>query len=251
MPGEASRAFTAYQIHDLVHSHIVPAPLERGWMDAANQRFPYRCLPLNMANQHGWFLTCPCDFDVYWYGGPGLADLELRFDRDRDPQITSHFGYGILTFSMSYVFRTPPGINLWAKGPSNMPKDGIQALEGIVETDWASSTFTMNWQVTRPFEWIRFQKGEPICMLVPVPRGLLESLETSVQPLAANPELHESYDAWSASRSSFLEGLGKKDPAVVQRGWQKDYFQGKTGGGTFEGHQTRLDLKEFKPLEPQ
>lgn len=33
---------------------IRPAPLEREWMNGTNQRFAYRCLPLNIANAHGW-----------------------------------------------------------------------------------------------------------------------------------------------------------------------------------------------------
>ena len=35
---------------------IVAAPVERGWMDRSVQGFAYRCLPLNIANAHGWFL---------------------------------------------------------------------------------------------------------------------------------------------------------------------------------------------------
>ena len=62
------------------------------------------------------------------------------------------------------------------KGPANHIKDGIQPLEGIVETDWLMSTFTMNWKLTRICEWVSFKKDEPFCMLVPLPRGLPESL---------------------------------------------------------------------------
>ena len=29
------------------------APVERDWMEATNQRFAYRCLPLNIANAYG------------------------------------------------------------------------------------------------------------------------------------------------------------------------------------------------------
>lgn len=37
---------------------IRPAPLERDWMDTSDRRFAYRCLPLNIANAHGWELLC-------------------------------------------------------------------------------------------------------------------------------------------------------------------------------------------------
>ncbi|MEA9787719.1 DUF6065 family protein [Xanthomonas campestris pv. raphani] len=37
---------------------IRPAPHERAWMDATDQRYAYRCLPLAIANAHGWELLC-------------------------------------------------------------------------------------------------------------------------------------------------------------------------------------------------
>ena len=176
---------TAYQIHPHANMDLTPATVDRDWMDAADQRHPYRCLPLNIANQNGWFLSCPTDFRVFWYGGSAAKDLDVEFIGHKDPSVTSHFGSGVLTFSIPYLFRTPEGINLWVKGPANMPKDGVVALEGIVETDWATSTFTMNWKVTRPNEWITFRRGEPVCLIVPIPRGLTESLDPGVEPACA------------------------------------------------------------------
>jgi len=238
----------AYQIHDAKsRMTLSAAPIEREWMDAASQRFPYRCLPLNIANQNGWVIACPTAFRAYWYGGAAPADVEVRFDGPPDPCILSHFGVGTITFSLPYLFRTPPGVNLWAKGPANWPKDGVQALEGVIETDWASSTFTMNWKLTRPNEWKRFEVGEPICMLVPILRGFAEGFAPRIELLKTNPELNEKYRAWEASRSGFLQGLKTNDPGAVKQGWQKDYFQGKTAeGGTFDGHQTRLHIREFE-----
>jgi hypothetical protein len=245
------KQLTAYLVHDRATIRIEPAPIDRAWMDEAPQRHPYRCLPLNIANQNGWVLLNATAFSVYWYGGQGVRDLEIRFDRESNAAISSHFGSGVLTFSIPYLFRTPPGLNTWVKGPANWPKDGIQPLEGVVETDWAASTFTMNWKVTRPFEWIRFEQGEPFCMLVPIPRGLTETLVPRLAMISSNPELQKRYEAWEASRRGFLDGLKVHDPDTVKQGWQKDYFQGKTAeGGTFAGHQTRLGVQEFEPLKP-
>jgi Family of unknown function (DUF6065) len=120
----------------------------------------------------------------------------------------------------------------------------------VVETDWSAATFTMNWKLTRVCEWVRFEKDEPFCMLVPVPRGLAESLVPRRETLAANAELQAQYLAWENSRSGFLTGLGERDPDAVKRGWQKDYFQGKTPDGQpIDQHQTRLNLREFEKRE--
>src|SRR5262245_59488229 len=62
----------------------------------------------------------------------------------------SHFGNGVLTFPVGYLFRTDPGVAVWARGIPNYAKDGIVALDGVIETDWLCFTFTMNWQCTRP-----------------------------------------------------------------------------------------------------
>ena len=245
-PNPDDSTFIAYKIYEHIQVGLHPAPIERDWMDNAHQRHPYRCLPLNIANQNGWVLTSPTDVSAYWYGGDQPKDVEVRFDGPPDAGISSHFGSGVLTFSIPYLFRTPPGINLWCKGPSNMIKDGIQALEGVIETDWATSTFTMNWKLTRECQWVSFKKGEPFCMLVPVPRVLSETLAPKAVLMETDPAVHAKYQEWEASRRGFLTGLQTHDPETVKKGWQKDYFQGKTEAGTFTGHQTRLTIKPFK-----
>lgn len=239
---------TAYLIGDYTPTvQIRPAGVDRTWMDEAPNRFPYRCLPLAIANQCGWVLTCPATFQAYWYGGHLATDIEIRFEGQPDNGILTHFGSGVITFSVPFLFRTPPGINLWVKGAANIIKDGIQALEGVVETDWSPATFTMNWKFTRPMEWVRFEKGEPYCMLVPVPRGLAESLAPRITPLKVNQELMQQYQTWEAGRRGFLQGLKELNPEAVQRGWQKDYFQGKMpDGAPVEGHQTRLRIRDFE-----
>lgn len=219
-------------------------------MDSTGNRFAYRCLPLNIANQNGWLLLNRTEFEAYWYGGKTKSDIDVRFFDRTDNHVASHFGDGVLTFFIPYIFRTPPGINLWVKGPTNFIRDGIQALEGVVETDWSPATFTMNWHFTRPFEWIRFKKDDPICMIVPIPRGLTESFQPLKIPIQTNPELKAHYEKWDTERRNFLIGLDRQVPEVVARGWQKEYFQGKApGGGKAGQHQTKLVVRPFESLK--
>ncbi|HZV06722.1 MAG TPA: DUF6065 family protein [Gemmataceae bacterium] len=261
----------AYELHQATDMRLSTAPVDRTWMDAAHQRAPYRCLPLVIANQAGWWIPCPASFTAYWDGGLGKENLQLTFEAPTekrslssmfapivvsadtaspviqgDSRITSHFGSGVITFSIPFLFRTPRGVNLWVKGPTNYIKDGVQPLEGVVETDWLSATFTMNWKMTRPYNAVRFERGEPICMIVPVPRGLAEQLEPRYIPLDDNPELAREYREWERSRSTFNADLARFSPDAVKRGWQRDYMQGRTiSGQEAEEHQTRLHLREF------
>jgi hypothetical protein len=216
-------------------------------MDDPALRFAYRCLPIVMANQAGWVIGSPGRIAVRWNGGPRISDLQLRFPGcPGETRVTSHFGHGIMTITMPYLFRTPPGINLWIKGPTNLFKDGIHPLEGIYEADWAVSTFTMNWKITRPNRTIRFAKGEPICMIVPLPRDLVESLEPAVTPIESSPQLQAQYETWSRQRAAFMARLDEADPATLERGWQRHYMLGlDSDDRRFDGHQTKLRLREF------
>jgi hypothetical protein len=88
-------------------------------------------------------------------------------------------------------------------------------------------------------------------MLVPIPRGLTEGLLPKLTLLDHNPALKAEYTAWEAGRRGFLTDLKANEPEAVKRGWQKDYFQGKTSeGSTFDRHQTKLTVRPFAADEP-
>lgn len=237
----------AYTMNPALQPPIIPAPATRQWMDDTSQHFAYRCLPMVIANQAGWLLLNTQTFWVTWDGGNEIDSLVIEYiDCDDAPQpAISHFGHGILTFHIPYLFRTSPGFNLLARGPANTPKDGIYALEGVVETDWSTSTFTMNWKLTRPGT-VLFERGEAICMIVPQRRGELEAFNTQTLALELNPELRFEHEQWSQGREKFLEDLDIPDSEAVKLGWQKDYFKGKTREGIVKPeHQRRLELKPF------
>src|SRR5262245_48536330 len=197
---------TAYVIdgHKL---DIRPAPVERRWMEATDQRFAYRCLPLNIANAHGWEILCPSAFTAMWSGGPGLSAVKFKAESTDALPVVSHFGNGTLTFHIPCLFRTEKGFDLMVQGPINRPKHGIAPLCGIVETDWAPYTFTMNWIFTRPGTQVRFEQGEPFCHIFPVKRGELEMLEPELRLLSQEPELKQQLDSWTNSRSQFNADL--------------------------------------------
>ena len=160
---------------------------------------------------------------------------------DGPPLWTSHFGSGVLTYSIPYLFRTPEGWNLMVRGPTNYPKDGIVGLDGVVETDWAHETFTMNWKFTRACT-VEFDIGDPVALLQPVPRGLIEMFDPEIEPLSSNAELQKRYSEWSTGRGKFNEGLEKQQQEFVERGWEKDYFR--------KSHQTKIAAPEFRKKSP-
>jgi len=217
------------------------APLERRWMDATGEKFAYRCLPLNIANQHGWELVCPDDLTVSWDGTDVSTGV---FSSDRNVAV-GHFGYGILTFHIPVLFRTEPGYDLYVTGPVNMPKDAIAPLTGIVETDWNPATFTMNWKFTRANTPVRFAKGETIATIFPIKRGLIEQFRPTIRDLRDDPEVEADHIAWSTDRNAFIEDLRNPNGEAKRRGWQKDYFQAKGAKNLVERHRTKVKLRPF------
>ena len=232
---------------------IVPAGLKRDWMDTTPFGFAYQCQPMTLANQSGWFILAPHGAVAEWNGGLDPGDLSVQVD-DPPPmvqvQAMSRVGSGILTWTIPYVFRTPPGWNLLCRGPANYVKDGVSPLEGLIETDWSFASFSMNWKLTRPGR-VEFQAGEPIAMLVPQRRGDLETFSASKRTLASNPALFEGYQRWITSRQVFLNAQKNGDLEAIKKKYQKDYWQGKTIDGVFfEGHQKKRNLVKFEVADP-
>jgi hypothetical protein len=238
---------TAY----VIDGHTVdirPAPVERAWMDNTDQRYVYRCLPLSIANAHGWEILCSAGFTAVWDGGKALEDVKVTPDPGTQAPALGHFGHGVLTFHVSCLFRTEPGYDLMVQGPVNAPKEAISPLTGIIETDWSPFSFTMNWLFTRPGAPVRFEKGEPFCHLMPVRRGELETFEPELRLLSENPELEHEHKMWTANRSKFNADLREPGSEAQAEKWQKLYHRGVGAGGAPSGiddHRTRLKLKPF------
>ena len=212
---------------------LVPGGSKRDWMDATTQRFAYRCTPMVIANASGWELRCPFAFEAEWNGDNGVEAITV-FSRAGgeavERLIASHFGHGVLTFHPGWLFRTPPGWALVARGAPNVVKDGITPLEGLVETDWLPFTFTMNWRFTRPTR-IRFAKDEPFCFLTLAPHGALDAVQPVVHELADEPQLATEYRHWQDSRSDFNARLRRNEDDAVREGWQRDYVRGDRVAG--------------------
>jgi Family of unknown function (DUF6065) len=242
-------------LHEGWQPLIRPAEPTRAWMDATPEAFAYRCLPLNIANAHGWEILTPAGFSAYWRGGNTTADVIIRPDAGMPATAApvSLFGQGTLTIHIMGLFRTAPGWNLFAGGSPNSAKDGIAPLSGVIETDWSPYTFTMNWRFTRRNHWVRFEANEPICFIQPTLRDGLERMNPKFVPLKDNPDAARQFAAWSESRNSFQAKVAEEAPSSGSDQWQKRYYRGldmddKPG---VPDHRARLRLKPFVEGVPE
>ena len=100
-PAESRHKLIAYQIYEEDSAPIRAAPRERRWMEDADKKFPYRCLPLVIANQYGWEILSTHHVRASWDGTSGPDALHVESLRGKGRlHCHSHFGEGVLTFQI-------------------------------------------------------------------------------------------------------------------------------------------------------
>jgi Family of unknown function (DUF6065) len=247
----------------LIDDHPVdirPARNDRNWMNQTPDAYAYRCLPLSIANGHGWEICCPVTCEAEWNGGTNKDDIQITFKEGGDSFlgtkkistfVESHFGSGILTFNVGVVIRTDPGYDLWVTGPVNDFKDGVQALTAVIETYWMPFIFTMNWKFTRARLKVRFEKGEPFCFFFPVEHGLLERVNPTFKQIGEDPALEKNYN-FAFNKRAFLpllqilkgDELKDEEKHLKFQGW---YMRGEMPDNTkIEDHKKRVRTKPFQ-----
>ena len=104
-----------------------------------------------------------------------------QFDRSADvwkKWISNEFGLGIITWNTPFLFRTKPeGSRLLICGPANDFKANAHPLTAIIESDWITMSFTMNWKIMKPGEPVRFEVGEPLFQAIPLVSNACPDLE--------------------------------------------------------------------------
>ncbi len=205
-------------------------------MDATPNRFAYRCLPLSIVNQTGWWIKNPVGFTATWRGASSPGTVDFRFDQAGDiwrGWINDQFGGGIITWNTPFLFRTrPEGSRLLVCGPVNQFKTYAQPLTALIESDWMSMSFTMNWKIVVPNQPVRFDVGEALFQAIPLASNVCSDLEgasVTYQRLVEDPEVFRAYEAWNEGRRSFHVQKAKGE--VKPDEWQKDYFHGRDSLG--------------------
>jgi hypothetical protein len=199
-----------------------------------------------------WELLGPIDFTARWDGEMGRDGVKIDLDAPESWAPVSHFGHGILTFDTGYVFRTSAGHNLWVRGPINDPKDGLSPLEGLIETDWLPYTFTMNYRFTRPHHEVSFKKGEPFCLIYPIPADYLGRVRPALRLLNQDPELDVRHHEWTRARKTWnVDRLVPGTKAHLAK-WRRDYLRGQTASGEkAPRHESAVALTPFEDERPQ
>jgi len=232
---------------------IRPARPKRDWMDRTPENYVYRCIPLSAANTMGWELLNPVDCEFRWNGLTPQEQLFVYQQRKMRFGPRSHFGSGVVTWDLPFLFRTPPEYGLVVTGPANHEKADITPLDGFIRTDWLPFPFTMNWRITSPDKTIRFDEGEPIARIFPYPLGLLDEMNLELHDLSENPEFEKEFNQWSTQRQNSYRKR-QQSAKTMQPGqefdrnqfWNRQYAKGAGADSAQLKHQT---VFACKPVE--
>jgi hypothetical protein len=224
-----------------------PSP-RRKWMDGT--KLTNGCLPLVSANELGWVILSPFDFLASWDGSNNSKGIKIACENPKHKDfVMSHFGFGVLTFRVGYLFETTVGHGLYVKGPANSHKPFIYPLEGLVETDWLTFPFSMNWKFTDSKKEVFFQEGEPVCQIFPYPRDYVNKFEPMKKPLEG--KMKEFLQLYSKSRMQHNQKLKTSEEIMeVKDMLQKTYLTGRYHDGTkcqdlgFK-HEPKCGAKDF------
>lgn len=229
---------------------IRPAKPRREWMDRTPDSYAYRCVPLSAANTMGWEILNPVDCEFRWNGLTPHTQVFVWREREVRFGPKSHFGSGVVTWELPFLFRTPPDCALVVTGPANHDRAHITPLEGFIRTDWLPFPFTMNWRITTADETIRFEEGEPIARVFPYPLGLLDETAIELCDLSEDADFERRFREWSErrqqnyrereSRAASAPGMGPPDLEAL---WNRHYARGAGSDRAALEHQTVFRCK--------
>jgi len=216
---------------------VVPLKVKRDWMSDSREKFVYKCLPLNIANQYGWAVLSPVDFTISWESGTTPKDISIKIHEPGfDKKILSYFGETVFTIHLDFIVKTPENYSTYVRGIPNGQKPGIAPLDALVETDWLPFTFTYNFKVSSPGEYY-FKKGEPLFSFFPVERATVENFELVESFIEEDEHLFADFQEFNQhSKDRNFDDF-----------YHRLYFKGKTPSKdvNIKNHTTKLNFNEI------
>jgi hypothetical protein len=250
---QAIKAFVLPGAPANVDRLIRPAKARRDWMDRTPASYAYRCTPLSAANTMGWEILNPVNCEFRWNGLTPSQQVFVWREKELKFGPKSHFGSGVVTWELPFLFRTPPEYGIAVTGPGNHDKQHIAPLDGFIRSDWLPFPFTMNWRITSPDQTIRFAEGEPIARVFPYPLALLDEMEMELHDLSSDPEFERQFMQWGQMRQQnyrererIWETVKPGEEPDRETLWNRQYAQGAGSEGADQKHQTIFHCKPVK-----
>ena len=224
-------SFYAYEVQPGTDMPISPAPAERTWMDESDRRFAYRCLPLVIANQAGWFLPNPSSFIAVWDGGLSKESVRIWFESPGHTQGTvpsnavarladhqslrqwdCHHRHSLPVPDASIRRTLGQGADQHLQGrrpgPGRDHRDRLAArhVHHELEADPPPASPSTSRKASRSVWSCPCLEASP------------RASSPVRLPIAADPELQAQHRDWAESRKQFIDDLQQEGTEAVRRG---------------------------------
>jgi hypothetical protein len=201
----------------------------------------YRCLPLTIGNQYGFTISSEFDIGFEWNGENDLEDVKIFVDQSvnnvddiKYPNISSHFGNGIVTINTPFFLRTPPGVNLITMNPPNYVIPNVTVMTGVVEADNLRRNFTFNLKIQMPNMKVLIPAGYPLAAFMPIPRYYCDEFDLDFAENIFSKEIIDEEVKADKDASKYREEV----ETTLKNKVGRHYFQGKdVYGNIFKDHQ--------------
>lgn len=164
---------------DRLYNIIDKSPKKRDWF---TPHF-YRCLPLTIGNQYGFIIKSEFGFGFSWDGKDDVDSVTLYIDDKEEevnkkyPIISTTLGNGLITITLPFWLRTPPGVNLITINPPNYILPNATVMTAAIETDNLRRDFNITLKVQMPNIKVFIPAGTPLAAVIPIPRYYADQFE--------------------------------------------------------------------------
>lgn len=263
---------------------------EKTCMGLANEGGVRWCGPYTNANKAGFWLYSPIEMDFTYDGekfeihgmedyGPEDYEKVKELVRPSDNAQVEKWSFpgvgrtkttvglvekNVIQIWTGLIFETPPGWCLHIRSPVNFPKNGLDIVEAILETDWMQYDIWMN--VSCSAGRHRITKEMPIAQVIPTRRETFKA-EWVLEREEINrdgPESDKVFSYWLSYNKQKFEMGGRQPLTETLTKDSTTYFKErnrmvgkgmeseKRGCPFMSGKKTlEEELKEFKDARPK
>ena len=199
-------------------------------MDDSDRRFAYRCLPLNIANAHGWELLCTTAFSAIWDGRNSMRFRTCQSGTTRNRTREQPLRKRNPDLPRPLSLQNRAGAFRPLRHRAGEPAQGWHCSLVGNHRDGLVTLYLHHELAVHPRPPQRAVRGRRAVLPTHSPSNA-DSLKESplvFRKLSETPDLEHEHKLWSASRDSFNAELTEPGSQAAQDEWQKTYFRGRS-----------------------
>jgi hypothetical protein len=201
-------------------------------MDDTYDKHAYRCFPVSLANQAGWFFSFSEDIEFIWDGITDTNSNHITILKG-EKFLSTNRANATLSFDTGLTIETKKNLSLLIMPVPNQFIDGISCYTTIISTSVLKAPLPAAWRITKSNEVIKIPSGTPIAAILPISIKDIETHQVNLLNYF-NPEL-----------DAFLSEYGSASAEISKNNKWTDFYRNAVDhkGNKIGEHQVKkIDL---------